>query len=361
MRPSFERAETAHNNFDFLRFFLASCVVFTHSFNLLYGDNTDPLGVATRGAMGLGGEAVNFFFIISGFLITKSWLSRPEPGAFLRKRILRIYPAFIVVVFLCVFLVGPLGAESAAAYFGNLDYLRFLTDTPRLKLQHLPPTFTDNPMPGMVNGSLWTIRYEFLCYLAVAVLGLAAAFRHRVVVLALFLLALGLFVWRGVLAESGQQLPYLLDRLGQWPRLLSCFLAGMAFYLYRQRIPFDARLFLAALLLFFVAAFQLRLAALATPLFGAYVVLYLAFSQGLKLQGFGKYGDFSYGIYLYSFPLQQLLSLYLGEMLNGMTMFMLSLGGSVALAALSWHYVEKPCLRLKPGLPRPSRLAPELR
>lgn len=341
-------AERRVNNLDFLRFFLASCVAFTHSYNLLYGESTDPLGVATDGAVGLAGEAVNFFFILSGYLISKSWVQSAGFADFLKKRVLRIYPAFIVVVLLCVFVVGPLGAADTAAYFDALKIRHLIPDIIRLKLMGLPPTFEHNAFPNNVNGSLWTINSEFLCYLLVAILGMLKWSRgkyHKPIVITLFFCSLCAYVLQSLDAE----LPLLgsLAGLGSGPRFLASFSAGMILFLFDERIPYSRMLFAIALTLFVVLAFFLGLVALATPLFGSYCVLYLAFNQKLGLQRFGKHGDFSYGIYLYAFPIQQLLALYAGHALTGLGMFAVSMLASLACAVLSWHLIEQPCLKLK--------------
>lgn len=346
-----QAAAERENNLDFLRFFFASCVAFTHSFNLLYGDNTDPLGVVTNGAFGLGGEAVNFFFIISGFLITRSWQHSTNFADFLKKRVLRIYPAFLIVVVFCVLFVGPLGAEDMSSYYGELEYHRLLTDSLKLGLMALPPTFEHNAFPNNVNGSLWTIRYEFICYLLLALMGVMGILRrYQHIVLLLFTMVLLLYVAQGT-TLNGSFVEGFWERLGNWPRFLASFLAGVLLYLYRDKIPYSQGLFVVAGLAFLVCAFGLRLGALATPLFGSYCVLYLAFSRRLPMQSFGKYGDFSYGIYLYSFPVQQLLALYFGQVLEGLSMFVFSMMISLVFAWLSWRFIEEPCLALKHSWP----------
>ncbi len=335
------------NNLDFVRFFLAACVAFTHSFNLLYGDNTDPLGVATGGAIGLAGEAVNGFFIISGFLITQSWQQQGEFVGFFKNRVLRIYPAFIIAVLFCTLLVAPLGSADAEVYFSRLDYWRVSGDMLLLKFRAVPGAFAENAFPGNVNGSLWTISYEFVCYLMVAALGVWGVFKRKPWLVLIFLLALALSIASHVEWQAQPALQAWLKDLQSWPRFIASFVAGMLFYLYRDRIPYDRRVFLLALLGFVFCTLVLRSVALATPVFGSYCLLYLAFHPRLPLKHFARRGDFSYGIYLYAFPVQQLLALYAGHSLNGLTMFVASILLSLLLAWLSWNLIEKPCLRFK--------------
>lgn len=344
------------NNLDFVRFFLAACVAFTHSFNLLYGDNTDPLGVATGGAIGLGGEAVNGFFIISGFLITQSWQQQGNFAGFLKNRVLRIYPGFLVAVLFCTLLVAPLGSAGAEFYFSRLDYWRVGGDMLLLKFRAVPGAFADNAFPGNVNGSLWTISYEFVCYLMVAALGVWGVLKRKPFLLLFFLVALTLSIASHLQWQIQPLLQSLVKNLQSWPRFIASFVAGMLFYLYRDRIPYDRRLFLLALLGFLFCALVLRSVALATPVFGSYCLLYLAFHPKLPLKHFARRGDFSYGVYLYAFPVQQLLALYAGQYLNGLGMFAVSMLISLLLAWLSWNLVEKPCLRFKSKkcLPNPA-------
>ncbi len=337
------------NNLDFARFLLAACVAFTHSFNLLYGDNTDPLAVATNGAIGLGGEAVNGFFIISGFLITRSWLQQGNLAAFLRNRLLRIYPAFIVAVLFCILVVAPLGSADAEAYFSGLQYWRVVDDMLLLKFRAVPGAFADNAFPGNVNGSLWTISYEFVCYLMVAALGIWGGLSRKPLLLLIFLVALALSIASHLEWQTAPDVRTLMENLQSWPRFLASFGAGMLFYLYRDRIPYHRRGFLLALLGFLFCTLVLRSVALATPVFGSYCLLYLAFHPRLPLKNFARHGDFSYGVYLYAFPVQQLLALYAGQSLNGLSMFAASLLLSLLLAWLSWNLVEKPCLGFKAG------------
>lgn len=174
------------NNFDFLRFLLASFVLFYHCYPILYG-----LGVPSHGLWEIiadicGGIAVPFFFVISGFLVTRSWTSGPKLGDLLQKRILRIYPGFLAASLFCAVVVGPLGATDVYAYWHEFQLVKFARWALLLVGPYTPAVFVSLPMSTGVNGSFWTLRYEFYCYLLVAILGLLGLFRVRLALAATF-------------------------------------------------------------------------------------------------------------------------------------------------------------------------------
>lgn len=163
------------NNFEFLRIFAALAVLISHHFPLSnLGEPSIP------GVISLGGVAVMIFFSISGFLVTQSWLSDRNAFRFLLRRFLRIWPALTMVVFLSVFVLGPiLSSLSISEYFlhkATWDYLKNIL----MKIHFLlPGVFTDKPGGAAVNGSLWTIPFEVRCYIALGILGALTLLRSR--------------------------------------------------------------------------------------------------------------------------------------------------------------------------------------
>ena len=180
--------DTRRNNFDFLRFFFASLVILTHAYSLVTPSviEREPLGLATGNRVSFGSLAVDCFFAISGFLITQSWLRTPQMRDYFKKRALRIYPGWTVALVFCVLVVGPILRPDhtlqlgSPATFGFLSQL-VLHDAGQLKI--LPG------IPGAINGSTWTIPFELMCYVMVAVLGFLGLFRKPLLLLA-FTLAL---------------------------------------------------------------------------------------------------------------------------------------------------------------------------
>lgn len=335
------------NNLDFLRFFLAALVVFSHSFALPGYEQWEPIWWLTRGQIDGGSLAVDAFFIVSGFLVTQSWQRSKGLGDYLKKRALRIYPGFVVVTLLCALFVGPSGAANGSAYWRALHLTRYLYNTAQLQF-FLPPTFT-NLAYHSANGSLWTIRNEFLCYLMVAVFGLMGLYRRRWMVLTLFVVAWGLYA-REVYAHapfcSGRILP-VVGQVDMWPHYLTQYLAGMCSWLYRDRIALSARWLWLHVGVVALAAFAIPMLIAVLPLCGAILLFAFAFAPRPNLHAWGRRGDFSYGIYLYAFPIQQLLLQWLNPHLPPLILFAAAFPLTLLCAFVSWRLVEKPFLRLK--------------
>jgi peptidoglycan/LPS O-acetylase OafA/YrhL len=336
-------ADARQNNFDFLRVTLASLVIFSHSYQLGTGNMAaDPLARLMRGQMSAGAVAVDFFFALSGFLVTKSWQQSRTAGDFVRKRLLRIYPGFAVALIFCVFVIGPLGGAEWHTYFTTArtyKYFQMLLLRPET---HLPGVFVNLPNSGEVNASLWTIRFELLCYIGVLLVGLSGLIRGRAWMLgAMAICSIG---WAG-LPGANWNVP-LWGSMSELPRLATFFLSGAVFYLYREVIPHSR-----GLLIFSLAALAITCwggLPWTLPVAGSYALFYTAFSRTLRLRDFGRFGDFSFGLYLYAYPIQQLLVQRLGTSTNPLALLAMSLIITLALAVISWHGVERPFLRLKP-------------
>jgi peptidoglycan/LPS O-acetylase OafA/YrhL len=341
------------NNFDFLRFLLASLVVIAHSYALSVQDyrRYEPLCRFTRGQMDFGSFAVDLFFVISGFLITQSWQRSKGAGDYLKKRAQRIYPGFLVVVLIGTLLVGPLGASNLPAYWQtlNLKSFYYVAQFVPPPLPEKPLVFTELVFPNAIDGSLWSIRYEFWCYLMVLGFGLIGLFRWRSVILTLLLL-----VFTGFMIQTYGHYQILhshevrfIGAPDYYPRLVTYFLTGMLFYLYRERIPRSSWLLAGAVAALLATSLWGHHLELVFPLCGAYVLFYVAFRAELPLHNFAKYGDLSYGIYLYHFPIIQLLQHFAHGGLAPLTVFALAFPLTCLCAALSWHLVEKPFLKKK--------------
>ncbi|HVT82205.1 MAG TPA: acyltransferase [Phycisphaerae bacterium] len=324
-----------------MRLFLAVTVIASHAFALLGQYNNEPLFRLSRGQIDGGIAAVDGFFAISGYLITSSWLNCSGLLDFLRRRAFRIYPGFIVTLLLCALVVGPLAADNVFAYFGQRDFIQFIHRPLMFReiyaIQHI---FSDNPIKGVPNASLWTIRFELMCYLLVAVLGLIGLLRRPLVVLAAFLACWGVHLfWNGAL-----QLPFI-DHLDPLPRLATYFLAGSVFFLFRDRIPFSPWIAAVSALALAAACFGGMNAVF--PILGTYLLFWLAFHPRIPLHNAARFGDFSYGTYLFAYPVGQLLVHWFPNAWSPLTLFIASAAGTLPLAVASWYCVERPFLKKK--------------
>ncbi len=347
-----ERLAGRHNNLNLMRLFAAFLVLFGHSYTLVIATvkaphRMDPISEPLRFYMpfqsGFPGIGVSLFFFISGLLVARSFLNRPRAGSFLLARILRLYPALIFNLLFTIFVIGWICTTlPTAEYFGTKDtwrYFNFNFSLLRSIRYTLPGTF-DDFIHYVVNGSLWTLPYELRLYGWVLALGLLGILRKRAVWLALFA---GLLIW------SQFYLPPLPVVGTECPeRLWIMFFLGITACLYADKIPLHP-----VLLLGFIASaalawhlWQPAYNALATLTF-CYAVLMLAYRRYWRRLDIGRIGDFSYGVYLYAFPVQQALLYVTNRSLTPLELFAASSALTLTLAALSWFAVERPALALK--------------
>ncbi len=352
------------NSFDFARFVLASSVIYYHSFALFYGvgKQGDVLVRLTRGQLDSGTFAVMSFFVISGFLVTQSLVNSSSYWSYLSKRALRIFPAFFVSLVLCAFVIGPaVSSLDLKSYFltdqasGPISFVwKNLSFNILGYIWTIHDAFAGNPFPSSINGSMWTLKYEFACYLAIIILSCAYFFKHRALLLHLTA-AVAILV---ILSYKFQFYPLHLTGSFWWwvlsdnefPLFLKFsyyFLAGALVFVYREKIPFNLGIVLLAIL-GLVAATRFRLLSYALLFLLPYLML--AFCLRVRWPKFAKYGDFSYGIYIYAFPVQQTLVYALGGRSSLWTFVAASFTVTLLVAVLSWHFVEKPMLDLKAKL-----------
>jgi len=357
------KADHRDNNFDFLRLALSVLVLYCHSYQLFYGYNCDPLQQVTDGQISFGAFAVNGFFSISGFLVAQSWLRSRGLLDYTKRRVLRIYPGFIVVLLLGMLVVGPLSGVNVHAYFHNSATYKYMTNV-FLTYCKLPGVFPTNPYPWESNGSLWTIRYEILCYIGVALFGMAQLLkRNAIAVLWVVVFAFYIFVhihplsfsYTGGSTHVARLLNFFMPGIGspeQLLRLTISFLSGTLFGLWNERNRYS-NIGIVISLLAMVVACHFQLIWYVLGLCQTYLLFAIAFHPKIRLQFVGKKGDYSYGVYLYAFPIQQLLMHYFGHDLNQTCYFLSALVFTMIAAYLSWHLVERPALSLIPSRRRP--------
>lgn len=334
------------NNFDTVRLLAALSVVFSHSFLIAEGSEVhEPFLWITANQCILGLVGVFVFFIVSGYLVTESYCRHPAFGRFAPRRMLRIYPALLVNVLICALLIGPITTVLPfGAYFTAAQLREFMVATLTLDPGplHLPGvTFDDNSVGLLVNGSLWTLRYEALMYLMI--LALAAA-RMLNLASAIVLVAVG------VAAVYFERALTPLGDVGEWAWFVGFFASGMVLYFLRERLVFDWRYALLAAAALGVFVWLGRFIML-FPLGGAYLVIWFARRYDRWLDYSRHLGDLSYGIYIYGWPAEQLVMYLSAGKAQPWQVFTGSLALAMPAAWLSWHGIEKWAIRWGRRLP----------
>ena len=321
--------------FDYLRIFLAFLIMVDHSVitclgmegqRTLFGGLTGPIVACL----------VPMFFALSGFLVASSLSRSRSLITFVGLRLLRIVPALAVDTIFCSLILGVVvTAISLREYFSSRDFFLYFLNILGDIHYHLPGVFRTNPTE-MVNPQLWTIPYELKCYTVLTGMAVLGLHRHRRWFLLLMLLiTIGIGAYMYV---------YPVEQTDVWSLLLPCFLAGVAIYLYQDKVERSWRLMTIAL----ISAVLILSQRGPAMVLAAFPIAYLTVWLGLlrpRLDPLIRSGDYSYPLYLYSFPIQQTVYLLLsfGQIWWGNLLIATPL--SFALAAFSWHLVEKPAQR----------------
>jgi peptidoglycan/LPS O-acetylase OafA/YrhL len=329
------------NNFNLLRFLAASLVVYTHCYAFT-GKLPQQHDYFSYFIYSLGNVGVDTFFIISGFLITKSYLARNNFFVFMRARVLRLYPGLIAALLFACLLIGPLNTTVPLAEYFNSSQLTvyFFYNASLIKtVLELPGVFSNNVCCNSVNGSLWTLPAEARMYVLIAGFGLAGILNKRkLYTAAIFLAAL-------IYLVDKDKLPLISDN-PLYYKLSWFFFSGSLFYIYREVIPQSNYVWIGLLALLFLSyLFFTEYLWLIYAAVLPYVTLWFAFNVN-SLHAFNKMGDYSYGIYIYSFPIQQTIVSYLPG-LDVIPLFYLSMLLTLVLAIPSWFFIEKPALQYK--------------
>jgi peptidoglycan/LPS O-acetylase OafA/YrhL len=354
------RFDPKRNSVNAVRFGLAVLVMVSHSVTL--GGGTDPLGAVTGGVVDLGTVAVDGFFVLSGFLIANSFVRTRSVWRYFWHRCVRILPGFWVCLAVSALVLLPLahllqyatltgfpltGADSALSYVGRNAALFIDQFSVRGLLDG-----------QAVNGSLYTLFYEFLCYFGLAALGLVGALTGRRWVT----MTVAVLIWIAVLADflTGGQLSAASVTLWLLFRLGLMFITGVLLWMCADIVPVNWRFDLAAAAVLTAAVVtagwqgadpESRLIYLmVAPAAVAYLVLRTGSSGWLHR--IGRTRDLSYGIYVYAWPVQILLLLVGGGSWPLVGYFSASLVVTLGFAWLSWTFIESPALRLKSWTPR---------
>lgn len=344
------RARGRDNNFNLVRLCAAGLVLLSHSWPLS-GTPGEPF--ERFAGFSFGHLGVDVFFVVSGFLVTGSLLARGSLASFLRSRTLRIFPALVASAFGTALAIGPfvttlpLGRYFAA--WGTWRYaLQNSTTWPWGVCWVLPGVYAGLPGGNAVNGALWSLPWELTMYTMLALLG-ALALRARPLLtrggLRNAVLGLALVATLGHGVNEGFDFTRRFE-IVQGLRLVALFFTAGALYLLRDRVPLSAWLFSASVAALFGSLAVKGLALALYPASLAYIVVWLALVPRGVLRRYNRLGDYSYGFYLWQFPIQQWIMLRRPGTSQPELLF-LALPAALALAVASWHLVEAPALALK--------------
>lgn len=329
------------NNFTLIRVVLAAAVIYGHSYALSPRPGRQEFAAQLFKPYNMysGSVAVLAFFLVSGFLVAASLVSRGSVIQFLKARVLRIYPGLAVCILLLTFVLGPLATQvPKSQYFSDpqiLDFLKHnltLLDGVRF---YLPGVFQQNPVPA-VNGSLWSLPVEVKLYLVLSLLGLLGILRSRAVT--------NVVVFSLVVAWILK--PARFDFLIPGPAAPGwalMFAIGVLLYLNRDSVPLNKGI-LGAFFFIAVVMYGTDRFPIAFGAFLAYATFWVAYVP--KLSWPEWLGDNSYGIYIYGYPVQQAVKCLMPSA-SPLTNTAVALPITFLIALASWHYVEKPALSLK--------------
>ena len=326
------------NAFTLLRWMLASTVMFSHGWDLTQAARGLDPSVAIL-SFPVSRLAVFLFFTLSGFLVAGSLVKR-GPAAFAIARALRLLPGlWAMLLVLPLVLWAAFGTVSLAAFLADPLTHRFVWRNALLLggEYRLPFVFAGHPVPGVANGSLWTIPLEVRCYIALALTGAIGLLLPRRRFTLLFGAAMVLHLVLPV--ELVPQLTY-----SRW--LAFSFFLGVLAWLWRERLWLSWPLALGAMTVAVLLPDAWAIKTAAIQLGFGYAVLVAAFLVPPALKRFSAaLPDYSYGIYIYAFPAQQ-AALALGAVTPAANIG-LAFALMLPFAAASWHLVEKPALAAK--------------
>ncbi|TLP72472.1 acyltransferase [Pseudomonas nitroreducens] len=324
------------NNFTVVRFLLALLVLIGHSFPIS-GNGSDPVTMLIRPHAWIGSIAVGGFFAVSGFLVSASIANRSALD-FAISRVLRLYPAVIAYSLVAILIIGPIASGvPLAQYFQQNPWVNMWNATLWEWNYNLPYGFPGRPFEGATNGSTWTLPAELRCYVAVFCLGVIGVFSQRPMANVILLSIL-------YLTKSHYALLPLFGSAENFKEPLLFFVVGALFWTNRALIPLNwcvCALMLGAT--YYFAGTQYY--------FYAYIptVAYVLFMLAYMLPHFDmdRFGDISYGVYIYAWPMQQLVWVK-GQ--SGYVNALLAMLLVLPIAYLSWRFVESPALKLRKSL-----------
>ena len=336
-----QAAGGATTGFDYLRIGLSVAVLGWHSIGLSTGSPELDAELWSGPFRFLPASIIPVFFALSGFLVTGS-LGRTRLHQFVTLRFIRLIPALAVEIALSALLVGLVFTDlPSSQYLTSAPFYAYFLNIVGDIHFYLPGVFENNPFPGMVNGQLWTIPFELECYLALVLLAVSTMIRRRLAFVAIVAALSVAFTVRALTGPPISSVTHVPGRV-----LVVCFLAAVGLYLHRDRIPYSNTLGVIS-----AVATAVFLQIPAASYLAAFPAAYLTVWLGLMRPPAIPFGDLSYGVYLFHWPIQQSIMHLVPGIQSPWLLMLASLPPSAACAWLSWTWIEKPVLvRKKPIL-----------
>lgn len=337
------------NNFNLIRIVCAFLVFYEHAFPIFTGklasvDISRNLFAYSSGSLG-----VAVFFCISGYLVSKSYYSSKNIIHFIFKRIFRIFPALLVLTILTIVGLSLVSTYNFKLYFfNNLTYLYLQNSLVFRTYYYLPGVFETNIYGNSVNGSLWSIPYEFFCYLLLPLI-LTLNFKSLKYIHFGTSIILIIVYQYSMNDLSGFVLPIFGITLQSLFLPFLFFNCGVLYFVFEDRIKFNryGLAFSSLILILVLFEFLPRTVNIITI---SYLTFYLSKIRGKFLEKVLKIPDISYGFYLYAFPIQQTISYYFYGAWTFELLFFISLIICLFFAYLSWKIIEYPFIKLKISL-----------
>lgn len=328
------------NNLNLIRLLAAISVTFGHSFAIIHGSHYDLTSGINTGAFGF--YAVAIFFGLSGFLITQSYLKKPDWKKFLKARLLRLVPGYFFANFVTALLIVFIVKNNWELLFSKEFIIHIFGGSFKEKYS-FPDTFSHLHY-NSTNGSMWTLPYEFQMYILVLILGLTRILNKRkiFILMVCFLTCIAFFKFDFLYNAIFPILFRIKNYDGTYLALPLCFAVGALSYLYKEKIKIYLTVATAILILtFFTNSWFFK------ALAWVYFAFCFGYSSRFYIQKLNFKNDISYGVYILSWPIQQTV-VHL-QLPNGspIKLFLISMIIIIPLSFISWKTVEEPCLRLK--------------
>ena len=318
---------TRSNNLNLVKFIAALFVIISHAYPLCKGaEYNDILSDLSRNSIAFGSLAVAIFFMSSGFFVTKSLLKNKNSKKYLHNRFIRIFPPLWFTLVVCIVVCALLfSSYSLIDFFVSADFFKYCLNFILIPVHNLPGVFTNNIYPGVINGPLWTLPIEFLCYI---VLLNKKSYKYIALLVILVFIGINFIPLHIFTSIKGYIQPCFL------------FFWGSFYWIYRDEITMKNVYFVLSTIIF-ILLIGLGYGQIGSFLFIPYLTLYISFCLPQCNARFASLGNLSYDIYLCGWPIQQMvISVFGGSMTVGLNI-LISIPLSIVVGYITYMLIEK--------------------